>query len=235
MKFDLSEGLSRHALEHLILPVITIDEYESKISDKRAVVIGFFVHDEAPANDLSKFIDRSSLPILDTEVSPGPTQDGFYITWVELRRSQDLPTVLIDLLSEVENLCQIKEWQFTCPKHESPIDLDKKSLTNYLILDQNEVAEIPTDKPPLDEDIKFWQHAPIQSIQINQNVLRLTHKNTEHSYIISESQPNSPILPDCSHARHLQNILGTSYAVYAMDNGFLIECGTHTKFIQPMS
>ena len=234
MQSNLTEGLSRKALEHLILPVVSIDEYESKISDKRCVVVGFFVNDEAPANDLSHFIDRSSLPILDTEVSPAPTSDGFYITWVELRRSEDLPNILISLLNEIENLCNIKEWQFTCPQHTEPLELNKNELKNHLILDSDKIAEVPDDQPPLKEDIEFWQHAPVHAIQLTDRILSLHLNGSTQKFSVNESNEQMPILPDNSNARLLQTVLGPSYAVYAMHTGFLVECGSAQRYIEPL-
>ena len=63
LRSNINEGLTMNALDGLITPMLSIDEYESKISDKRAIVVGFFVQEEDPANDLSNFIDRSSHPI----------------------------------------------------------------------------------------------------------------------------------------------------------------------------
>ena len=73
----LKEGMRENDLDDLVLPLITIDEYVSKIGDdKEVIVVGFFVEDEDPANDLSRFIDRSVTNILDTDVSPVPNEEG---------------------------------------------------------------------------------------------------------------------------------------------------------------
>jgi hypothetical protein len=232
---NLHEGLSRHALEHLILPVLSIDEYESKISDKRAVVIGFFVQDEAPAKDLSHFIERSSLPILDTEVSPNPTEDGFYITWVELRRSKDLPTVLSDLLSDIENLCKIDEWQFTCPHHTQPNDLNKDNLTSFLILDPQDIVEVPHKTQELKENKEFWKHATVNNFALLDNILILETSQGQFQWVLGDCPETAALIPDSHNARELQKILGSNYAVFATDSGFIVECGSQQRYIQPLS
>lgn len=235
MKSNLSEGLSRNALEHLVLPVLSIDEYESKISDKRAVVIGFFVQDEAPAKDLSHFIDRSSLPILDTEVSPSPTEEGFYITWVELRRSQDLPKVIIDMLNEIENLCNISQWQFTCPRQQSPLDLDEKQLKEHLMLDPNDVAEIPSEQQPVSESVDFWRHAAVKSFSVCNDVVNIDTGIQCLKFQMVQPNSHTALITENMQAMRIQAILGPSYAVYATTDGFLIECGDRQEFVQTLT
>lgn len=235
MESNLHEGLSRHALEHLILPVLSIDEYESKISDKRAVVIGFFVQDEAPAKDLSHFIERSSLPILDTEVSPNPTEDGFYVTWVELHRSKDLPVVLSDLLGDIENLCKIDEWQFTCPHHTSPNDLNKDNLTSFLVLNPQEIAELPDKTNELKENKEFWKHAPVKNFALLDNILILETEKGRYQWVLGDCPDTVALIPDSPDARALQQILGSNYAVFATNSGFIVECGSQQRYIQSLS
>jgi len=108
----LSEGLTRHALEHLVMPLVTIDEYESKIDDRRVIVTGFYVVDHDPAIDLSIFIEKSSIRPLDTDVSPAPTDDGYYLVFVEMTRNDEYPNRLVEMCKQVSNLTANKEWQF---------------------------------------------------------------------------------------------------------------------------
>jgi hypothetical protein len=108
----LTEGLDRHALEHLVMPLVTIDEYESKIDDRRVVVTGFYVTDHDPAIDLSIFIEKSSIRPLDTDVSPAPTDDGYYLVFVEMTRNDEYPTRVVEMCEQVSNLTANKQWQF---------------------------------------------------------------------------------------------------------------------------
>ena len=136
----INEGVKRKSLEHLIEPKISIDEYESKISDKRVIVVGFYCGDKDPANDLSMFIDSSSLPILDTEVSPAPTPTGHYVVWVEVARSKQFPEVVQNLLKEIDNLTDVESWKFVCPAQQNEQELDEKNLTKFLILDPAKIG-----------------------------------------------------------------------------------------------
>lgn len=105
----LNEGMWAGDLEDLLQPLVSIDEYESKIDDD-AVAIGFFVNDRDAADDLNRFIQRSAVPILDSDVSPAPDQRGYYIVFAELARNDRLIKNILDLLNEVGQLGRVSHW-----------------------------------------------------------------------------------------------------------------------------
>lgn len=142
---ELKEGLTRNALQHLVLPLLSIDEYQSKISDKRVIVVAFFVREEDAAVDLSNFMDQSHYPILDTEVSPSPTPEGFYLVFLELQRNEEFPENLLSIIKEIENLVEIKSWDFDCAKDDGPFELTSANLKKHLVLDQDAIIEVPDD------------------------------------------------------------------------------------------
>jgi len=146
--FKLTEGLMPGTLDHLILPMISIDEYESKIDDRRVIVVGFFVNDLDPADDLSMFIDKSSSDILDTEVSPSPTPDGYYMVFVEITRDSNFTKIVIEMLGQVENLCSITDWEMKCLGQNDLLPVDVKNMEANLILDVNEIPNIPDEEEP---------------------------------------------------------------------------------------
>jgi len=136
----LLEGLERHALEHLVAPLISIDEYESKIDDKRVIVIGFFVKDLSPAQDLSNFIEKSSIRPLDTDVSPAPNDQGFYMVFVEMSRDPEFPKRVITLLDQVSNLTNTKKWQFIpYETGDDTYDVSEKNIRSHVNLDPEKV------------------------------------------------------------------------------------------------
>lgn len=231
MHNKIEEGLSENALDYLVQPLLSIDEYCSKISDKRAIVIGFFINDEDPANDLSNFIDRSSLPILDTEVSPAPTPEGYYMTFVEVQRDEEFPKTLIEMLKEVKNLTNVKDWTFQCPKHDEVLELDLKNLKKYLVLDQSLIVEPEDDQDSESEDNKnliedreFWKNATLDAIKLQKDVITFLKNNYETSYRILDESPKGGIgLGFESDTRDLQNLLGPAYNVWSMNNKLVVE------------
>ena len=109
---NLFEGLKEGDLEELVFPLISIDEYDSKLDDD-SIVIAFFVIDREPAQDLNRFIQKGATPILDTDVSPAPNEEGYYLVFVELLRDADLPKKVVAMLDSLNGLTGIKSWKGT--------------------------------------------------------------------------------------------------------------------------
>ena len=236
---NITEGLTRNALEHLVLPIISIDEFESKISDKRAIVVGFYVGDEDPATDLSNFIDKSSFPVLDTEISPAPTPEGQYVVFVEIQRSSQFPEIILELVSDINNLTSLESWSFQCPEHPEPIDLTEENIVNFVVLNQDDILEIPdhmekdAENAPITESARFWANAPVDSFSIEKDMVILEKAGKRYNLKIVDASTNTTaIILDSEQARRLQTLLGPAYAVFGTPTGVLIEnSGNHT-FVQ---
>lgn len=123
----LTEGMRPGDLEDLVLPMVTVDEYESKIDDK-AVVIGFYVADRDAAEDLNRFIQKSPTVLLDTEVSPAPDQHGYYLVFVELLNDAQIVPNLEAILDEVSPLIDAEEWQMRLRGNEGVVPFSAKLL-----------------------------------------------------------------------------------------------------------
>lgn len=106
----LEEGMRGGDLADMVLPMISIDEYVSKIDDS-AIVVGFYVHDHDGAKELNRFIQKSPAPLIDTEVSPAPDQHGYYLVFVELMNDSQIVHNLTAILEEISPLTEIDEWQ----------------------------------------------------------------------------------------------------------------------------
>lgn len=107
---DLAEGMRSGDLEGIVLPLISVDEYESNIDDN-AVVIGFFVHDQQAARDLNRFIQKSSMDFLDAEISPAPDQRGYFMVFVEFLLNETFPETVMALVKEISPLVGITSWK----------------------------------------------------------------------------------------------------------------------------
>ena len=108
----LNEGLRPNDLEHLILDKVSIDEFEPKSGDaKDILVMGLYSVDEEPARDLSRFIERGYIDVVDTEVSPGPDKDGNYMVFVEIKKDKNTMKTVAEVLHDVKSITTINEWQ----------------------------------------------------------------------------------------------------------------------------
>lgn len=106
----LTEGLRKGDLEDMVLPMVTIDEYSSKLDDT-AIVLGFYVHDKDAADDLNRFIQKSPAELLDTDVSPAPDQRGYYIVFVEFMNDKKIVESMESVIGEVSSLVNNESWQ----------------------------------------------------------------------------------------------------------------------------
>ena len=111
-KDKLDEGLRPNDLQHLILDKISLDEFEPKSGDSKDIlVMGLYSVDEEPARDLSRFIERGYIDVIDTEVSPGPDDDGNYMVFVEIDKNKDTMKKVSQVLHDVKSITTINEWQ----------------------------------------------------------------------------------------------------------------------------
>ena len=105
------EGLRPGDLENLVLPKITVDDFEPKSgSPENIVVVSFYAKDLEPANDLASFIERGAHDILDTEVSPAPDEDGNYLIFVEMNRDDSLMESFMKILQDIKKIVNIDNW-----------------------------------------------------------------------------------------------------------------------------
>lgn len=112
MKFKdiLLEDLQPGDLQFLVDKTIEIDAYKPKIDDAN-IVVSFLVTDEAPAYDLSRFIEFSTHEVLDTEVSQAPNAQGQYTVYVEFT-PQSLAKKIYRMLKIVSYLTDNKTWTY---------------------------------------------------------------------------------------------------------------------------
>ena len=251
---QLREGLERHSLEYLVLPYVSIDEYESKIDDRRVIVTAFFVREYDPARDLSQFIEKSSIQPMDTEVSPAPTEDGYYLVFVELKRDDEFPSKLIDLLHQVDNLSKTEEWQFVAYGDDRKHPVTKQHIEELVNLDPKkvEIEEIPPEKSPPKSPIvapepaspdeitvteaigKFFQKSLVESVEIRGQWLRISDRGNSKTYRIRDWRDGGISIPvfglaigsgPLTEAMVLERWLGPSYGVEVVDDGVVITDG----------
>jgi hypothetical protein len=146
----LSEGLRASDLEDLILPMISIDQYESKI-DNSCIVLAFFVSSREPAKDLNRFIQRTSVGVIDTEVSPASDNRGYFRVYVELLDNEKTARKIVAITEEVSHLCGVKEWKIRMRHVRKVFNLDEKKLELFLgkrreVIKNKEAREASEDK-----------------------------------------------------------------------------------------
>ena len=128
----LEEGLRPGDLQHLILNKVSVDQFEPKTGDEKEVlVMGLYSKDEEPAQDLARFIERGYVGVKDTEVSPGPDEDGNYMVFVEIEKNKETMKRVIEILHDIKSVTTVQEWQLNFQggrTHMLSEDMIKQSL-----------------------------------------------------------------------------------------------------------
>lgn len=169
-------------LKDTVLKKVSLDEFEPKTGDERDVaVVGFYACTEASAQDLYNFLGSSVVENRDIEVSPNPNDDGYYMTFVEMDRNDQLIDKLQSLVSEVENVAGKLNWQVKTPyleEYVSLVEADKyiqTSQEDYLTAgDYKEKLQAELEKANLEsvqqENIlEFLQASSLLEAGINDN------------------------------------------------------------------
>lgn len=129
----LNEGLRKDDLKSMVSGRVSVDEYESKIDDS-AIVIAFYVLGKEAANDVNRFLQKSYVDLLDTEVSAAPDQKGYYLVFVEMATNTKTASNIAALCRELTAVTANEKWEFSVRGDDD---------TNVIALDdiENEIAD----------------------------------------------------------------------------------------------
>jgi hypothetical protein len=183
-------------LENTLLKKISIDEFEPKTgSADKVMVVGFYVINDSPGDDLYRFINNSIIEIRDVEVSPNPDEDNYYMVFVELDRKDDSIKTFKELIKEVELVAGELDWQVKSMLMDEPMSINDSCLDtfiqtdpdNYLTKDEflelqqepeDEVDQLPVDQEEVskltDESImRFLKDTALLEATIDNNILTI--------------------------------------------------------------
>lgn len=256
-------GLAHNDLDNLILPLLEIDSFESKIDDARSIVVAFYLFEQEPAQDLDNFISKSNLEIFDSEASPAPTTDGYYVVFVEIERNNDFPKTVIDLISEINNLTSIDQWRFKAHGQQGVFDLTEENLRDKVNLDPEKVGQSSRDaedkidlaanidvKSDEKDEKSLAEHAMpflidslAESIHCENDFVTLNLPNISKKYkvlAVYNNEPNLPILmpaindPILTESLKLSAILGNTYNINVVNDGILVDNNQGYIILEPL-
>lgn len=126
-------SLKENDLIDVVLPKISIDEFEPKTGEKENVgVVGLFVTEQSVGEDLANFINKGSVSYRDVEVSPNPTEDNEYMVFVEFDRNEQMLQHLSELVNDISHLCGELEWKVKPLVSEESVPLDLSILSTLV-------------------------------------------------------------------------------------------------------
>ncbi|UYE98760.1 hypothetical protein XbC2_331 [Xanthomonas phage XbC2] len=210
-------------LKDLIYPILSVDEYTPKIDESNIVVLFQVLDNFDAAYDLSSFIERSPVDVIDTEAAETPNVDGRYQVFVEFERNGEFPAKLIELMKSIENICPNPGWKLQMYGVNDPIDLDVDQITNDMEL----VSE---------EELKeFFDFAAVNVEIVNESIKIKSVYGTELHYskgsgIVNETYVKDLLSDDMSlDGTRLSAVLGENYDVLKSGNEYIV--GINGKYV----
>ena len=133
------EGLDYHDLEGQMEPVLSVDEYVAKMgTDTDIVTLAFIVKSEAAGNDLVDWFERGYDFVLDASVSDGEITSGRWIVFVEMNRRSTVPSRIIELLTDLKTLTNLKVSDWTIQVDDEDYEPEEQILKQVIICNPNE-------------------------------------------------------------------------------------------------
>lgn len=164
-------------LKDTISDLISIDEYKPKTgTDDEIIVVALYAIDEAPAKDVDSFLERSSMRLIDVEVSPNPNEDGFYVIFVEMYRDDKFPDNLLLLIKEMDRITGGMEWKVSPYLADNVYDINDDEWKQYVIYDKNAYMSKTDYKDNKNKEVtsesvlEYFKNTQLRNIKVNENI-----------------------------------------------------------------
>lgn len=155
-------ALKENDLAGVLLPKLSIDEFEPKTGEKEDIsVLGFYVKEESAGEDLANFINKSSFSYRDVEVSPNPTEDNEFMVFVEFDRNEKLIPTIMELVNDISHISGSLDWRAKPLLSEDPINLDPSMLETWVATSSEDYMT----KEDYDDKQKQEEQDRVDSIQ----------------------------------------------------------------------
>lgn len=222
---NIFEGLQEGDLSNLVLPTISIDEYDSKL-DNSAIVVGFYVDFKEPAEDLNRFIQKCPEDLIDTDISPAPDEDGNYMVFLEITRDADFPSRLVKIVNSLDSLTGNTDWYFRTYGNDEVFPLTEENLKKNIDLQPVDDNEETVDQDDLEE---FLRPSVADSIIFENSDIILSNKFNEVRLGVVDFNNYISVQEDNQLARYAvtlnESSQGTvSHLMGYFGPGWLVEC-----------
>jgi hypothetical protein len=136
---ELTEGLDPKDLVDRVKPEVHFDEFGAKMgTDDDVIVASFKIMGQAAASDLETFLEKGYDWILDAETSAGEIEDSYYLVFIEAERRSDYPKKFMSLLSDLKNITDIEDSDWTMLPY-----LGTKKDPRYNLTQNNIATHVP--------------------------------------------------------------------------------------------
>jgi len=176
-------GLRAGDLKDLVKPTFEVDTYSSKMGeDKNIITLSFNVKSELPAQDLVKFFEAGYDFILDSAVSSGEQDDGFFRVFVEMPRNKKSTKNIMELLDGVKKLTGTEDYKFRYYKNFKSYDANQELIDEHVIVDPNLYGVKRKTAESYNAD-NFFSKSHVDTIILEENdILVLKKKYADPAY-----------------------------------------------------
>jgi hypothetical protein len=153
-------------LRHLVKRVFTIDSYQSKIGDDEdVVVLGFEVQEQEAAKDVENFVEMGYDYVLDADVTPGETDSGNFVVFVELERTRHVAEQILEIIEGIKKLSNLDYMRFRYFKSFKSKEATEENLKAAVPIDRNGY-HTATEKNKLDNFSEFFSNSFADDIKL---------------------------------------------------------------------
>ena len=230
----ITESLRAGDLRHMIKKVFGVDSYKSKVgNDEEVVVLSFVVSEEDPAKDLENFIEMGYDFVLDADVTPGETDDGEFLVFVELERGKHVAEQIIEIINGVTKLTEFDYMRFRYFKNFKSQEATEENLSAIVPSDKNSY-KIATERTGLNNFSEFFAKSYADKVTVlDESITFRRSINQPVTFSISESGTKQdvynniqgPIMlegKDISEVLFLTKTIG-NYNITKISNKFIFE------------
>lgn len=148
----LLEGLDYHDMEGQLEPIVSVDEYVAKMGkNKDIVTVTFTAKSEQVGKDLVDWFERGYDFVLDASVSEGELDMNKWLVFVEMNRRSSVPDRIVELISDLKTLTNLKVTDWTIVVDEEDYDCDVDVLKQVIILNPAKYKMEVEDEEELNE------------------------------------------------------------------------------------
>lgn len=153
-------------LRNLVKRVFTIDSFQSKIGDDEdVVVLGFEVQEQEAAKDLENFVEMGYDFVLDADVTPGETDSGNFVVFVELERTRHVALQILEIIEGIKKLGNLDYMRFRYFKSFKSKEATEENLKSIIPMDRNGYR-VATEKNKLDNFSEFFSNSFADDIKL---------------------------------------------------------------------
>lgn len=153
-------------LRNLVKRVFTIDSFQSKIGDDEdVVVLGFEVQEQEAAKDLENFVEMGYDFVLDADVTPGETDSGNFVVFVELERTRHVALQILEIIEGIKKLGNLDYMRFRYFKSFKSKEATEENLKSTIPMDRNGYR-VATEKNKLDNFSEFFSNSFADDIKL---------------------------------------------------------------------